>query len=233
MSEQPNQQQQAQPAGQPPLIVFIGPSGHGKSTARKLFCELVPHFKGASCSDVVYALLSQHLGVTETELRATDKEELRPKLVEFGDYLCAARHDLELTKTATGPRPDLYRGPSALVRVLFHAGVRVVDGIRRRLELQEVRERMEWFGIRTLVIWIEDPRKPEIGGDNLSLTKDDAEWVILNDGTPAELREKIKAWIASVDGKPQAAKTPEPAPKPAPSPAEVVKKITTSKRKKS
>jgi len=42
---------------QTPVIFVIGPPAHGKSTARKLLCDLTG-VKGASCSDVIYQFLA-------------------------------------------------------------------------------------------------------------------------------------------------------------------------------
>ena len=182
---------------QNPLFVFIGHPHHGKTTARKMFSELTG-FAGGSCSDVIFAILSRHLGVPEAELRAADKEQLRPKLVEFGNFLCGDIGTLKLVDSAPpgveNKTAQLYRGPSSLVRVLFHVGCRVIDGVRRRLELNDVRNRMEWLGIPVVVFWVERPGEPVLQ-DNTELSKEDADIVLLNDGTPADLRQKVQDWV--------------------------------------
>lgn len=191
-----------QPNVRVPLFLFIGPPQHGKSTARKIFCELTG-LRGASCSDVIYALLAHHKKIPEAELRAVDKEVLRKDLIEFGDYLCGSVGKLSLLK-ADEPMPDYFRAPSALVRTLFHAGVRVVDGVRRRLELQEVKDRMEWLGLPVVVFWIERPSQSVIA-DNTEVTKELADHVIVNDGDPAALKEKILALLQQLTAKPEGA----------------------------
>lgn len=189
------------PNTQVPLFLFVGPPHHGKTTARKMFSELTG-IRGASTSDVIYAFLAQHKGIPESELRAFDKEDIRKELIEFGDYLCGSIGKLELVKADKPVRTDLYRGPSALVRALFHGGFRALDGVRRKLELQEVRDRMQWMGLPTIVTWIERPGQPVIA-DNTQLSKEDADQIIFNDGTPTDLRVKIKAWVDSITEKPK------------------------------
>lgn len=185
-------------------VVIIGPPHHGKTEVRKYICEVMG-WKGASTSDVIYALLAQEMGKPEAELRAMPKEEIRPKLIEFGDYLCGKAGKLELVPPLPErPAPEkYYRGPSALSRILFHTGHRVSDGIRRRLELSDLRSKLEWLGIPLVVIWVERPGHPTIK-DNTEVTSADADFVLLNDGSLEELRSKVKAWLDSLELRPKA-----------------------------
>jgi len=176
-------------------VVIIGPPHHGKTEVRKYICEVTGWF-GASTSDAIYALLAHSLGCEESELRAKPKEEVRPKLIEFGDYLCMAG---ELKLLTPGEKEaQYYRGPSALSRALFHAGVRVSDGIRRRLELKDLRDKLEWLGVPLVVIWVERPGHPTVK-DNTEVTSADADVVIVNDGSLDDLRSKVKAWLDSLE----------------------------------
>ena len=175
------------------VYVFIGPPAHGKTLARKIFCELTG-VKGASTSDVIYALMARFTGVSEAELREVPKEELRPKLVELGNYLCGNSN--ELSKNAfKDPIPDsIYRGPSMLTRTLFHTGFRAFDGIRRKAELEEFRYIMNWLGIQTFVIWVHRDGLASVA-DNTEVTVEDATTVLANTGTPGDLRQKIEALL--------------------------------------
>ena len=112
-----------------------------------------------------------------------------------GDWMTGGTELLELPppkddKLDKEMKEQFWRMPSALVRVLFHHGVRVIDGVRRPLELDNSRSVLQWFNIHTFVIWIEDPRKPHVK-DNTTITKEHADAVILNDGTKDDLEKKI------------------------------------------
>jgi hypothetical protein len=176
------------------VYIFIGPPTHGKTLARKIFCELTG-IKGASTSDVIYALMARFAGVSESELRETPKEEIRPKLIELGNYLCGSSEDL--SKNAfPGKVPDsIYRGPSMLVRTLFHSGFAAFDGIRRKPELEEVRYIMNWLGIEVFVFWIHRENNLAKVEDNTEVEHTDATHIIANNGTPANLREKLAALL--------------------------------------
>lgn len=184
------------PAQQIPFFIFVGPPHHGKTEARKLFCEMT-NLRGGSTSDVIYALLAAEMKTTSEELKKQPKEEIRPKLIEFGDYLCGnvgRPKLLEGNEGGLGSEAELYRAPSALVRVLFHLGCRVVDGVRRRLELWETIDRLLWIGVPVITIWIERPGHPTVK-DNTEITSDDADVVIINDGSLEDLKQKIREWI--------------------------------------
>ena len=178
-----------------PLVIFIiGPAEHGKTTSRKIVCDKLK-LRGASCSDVVYSTLAERDGIPLKDLYAKPKEEIRPQLIALGDWMTGGTELLELPppkddKLDKEMKEQFWRMPSALVRVLFHHGVRVIDGVRRPLELDNSRSVLQWFNIHTFVIWIEDPRKPHVK-DNTTITKEHADAVILNDGTKDDLEKKI------------------------------------------
>lgn len=176
---------------QNPVFIFIGPPHHGKTTSRKIFCELTG-IKGASTSDVIYALLADKLGLSEEKLRETPKEELRPKLIEYGDFLCGMGQ-LALVE-GSNKDEHFMRTPSALCRVLFLTGHGVVDGVRRRLELQEFKDRLMWLGVPTVVFWVERAGHPTVE-DNTQLKKEDADEIIQNDGDETKLRYNIETWV--------------------------------------
>ena len=172
----------------PPVILVVGPCGHGKTTTREIISQLT-ELRGASCSDVIYHVLAQRRNVSVDSLRQEPKEALRPALIELGDFLCG-----QIGQLKEAPVNDvdsvMYRGPSAIIRALYLNGVTVIDGVRRRLELKDAIEKFEWLGIKALVIHVERPGGPKID-DNTESLKDAADECITNDGTPLELREKV------------------------------------------
>lgn len=182
--------------GNPAVVLFIGPPRHGKTTARKILSELISQ-PGASCSDVIYPLLAKHLKMTEAELRAMEKEEARPMLVEFGDYLCGQTHQLSVVPGGTPNEGTYFRSPSTLFRSLYLTGIRLIDGVRRREELDEIRQILRWMNVPLVVFWVERPKAPATG-DNTAVTAKDADAMLLNDGTPTQLKEKLQTWLDSL-----------------------------------
>lgn len=201
---------------QAPVIFVVGPVGHGKTTCREILSRIT-HLKGGSCSDVIYAVLAARRGVSVQSLREVPKEELRPTLIEVGDWLCGQIG--QLAEVAAKPEIDetVYRAPSALIRTLYLNGYNVIDGVRRKLELQHAKEHLEWNGVRTVVIHVSDPRKPLIADNSEDLTPL-ADNAIVNDGTPEELEQKLldildQHFPGAVQRTPPAAPA-EPAPAP-------------------
>jgi hypothetical protein len=173
-----------------PVIFVCGPVGHGKTTAREILSRIT-HLKGGSCSDVIYAILAQRRGVSVESLRHIPKEEIRPALIEVGDFVCGSVG--QLTEVPVNNIDEsLYRHPSALIRTLYLSGYNVIDGVRRRLELQHARDHLDWNGVRSVVIHVEDPRKPKIA-DNSEDLRDLADNQIINDGTVNDLEIKLRA----------------------------------------
>jgi hypothetical protein len=176
---------------QPPVIFLIGQPQHGKSVARSIVCKLTG-LKGASCSDVICGFLAERRGVSYESIRSLPKEQTRAEFVTAGDWLCGM--DVVLKEKAKDETvdADMFRVPSALVRTLYHAGYNVIDGVRRALELEESFKHLHWNGIRTLTIWIERPNGPVVV-DNTTIKKEQADEVVLNDGSEADLVEKLHA----------------------------------------
>ncbi len=174
-----------------PCIFVIGPVGHGKTTAREILARLT-HLKGGSCSDVIYAVLAARRQVSVESLKQIPKEELRPALIELGDFLCGQVGTLAELPVNADIDSTLYRSPSGLIRTLYMNGYNVIDGVRRRLELQDAKQHLDWNGVRQVVIHVFDPRKPIIK-DNSEDLKDLADNCIINDGTVNDLEIKLLA----------------------------------------
>jgi hypothetical protein len=171
---------------QPPVIFFIGRPRHGKTTLRQI-AEQLTRLRGGSCSDVIEAFIADQRKCTVEEFRALPKEERRPLMVKVGDWLTGnVGQPEELPEAADFG----YRIPSLLVRTLYHNGRNLIDGVRRRIELQEARERLEWNGVRHLTIWVDRPGEPAVD-DNTELTAEDADEVITNDCSLEELKQRL------------------------------------------
>jgi hypothetical protein len=182
-----------------PVVVFIGPPHHGKTTARKIFCELTP-LSGASTSDVIYSVMSRLLGCSYEELRAQPKEELRPRLIELGDWLCGVDNGLpsfSLDDEKRATLDSLHRSESALCRVAFLSGCHALDGIRRVNELEHFKHHVGWLGLPVIVVWVHRPGHPTVQ-DNTSLTEAHADYVIVNDGSVDDLKKKIESLVSSL-----------------------------------
>lgn len=172
----------------PPVFFIVGKPQHGKSTLRNAISQRT-RLRGGSCSDVVYALLAARRNVSVESLRAIPKEQLRPDLIRFGDWLCRTGEPLAEVSARPGFDEDMYRHPTALVRVLVLSGIHVIDGVRRRIELQEAKDRLEWIGLQTLTLFVDRPGGPDIK-DNTEDLRDLADELVLNDGTIEDLERK-------------------------------------------
>ncbi len=197
-----------------PPIFIIGPAEHGKSTARRFIGELTG-LSTASCSDVLFTIWAFLDGRSEQELRQIPKDISRPTLVLLGDWLTGgipneygvrvnpksfrqqfpyAKLNLDPSKMDDGKFQ--LPNPAFLIQFLWLNGFRVIDGIRRTDELFAAYPPLEWAGARPTIVWVEDPRKPKIGGDNFGIPKEFADFEIVNEGTLDELKEKCVEAVA-------------------------------------
>lgn len=159
-------------APSPTVFLIVGLPRHGKTTAREF---LSPHLdqRGASTSELGYELLAEERGVTVADLNALPKESLRQELVR----VCDAALDQD---------------SGAFARHFLARGVTIIDGIRRRSELLAAKSMLLDQGQTTRIIWIENPRVPLVR-DNTDITPADADTVVFNDGTLADLRDRLAA----------------------------------------
>lgn len=174
-----------------PIFFFIGPPQHGKTEARKLAAEITG-LQGASCSDVIHAFLAARMNSTVEKWRAQDKEKRRAAEIEAGDFLCGHIGTLNLVAFDGTVDDDFYRCPSGLIRPLVQRGIRLIDGVRRRIELADAVNHLDWNGIPSVTIWVERPGAPNIK-DNTELTREHATEHIVNDGDLAQLRASVRA----------------------------------------
>lgn len=182
-----------------PVIIVIGPPHHGKTEARKILSELT-FLKGESTSTIIYNFLAHRRKVELADLLKVPKEDIRPELIEAGDFLVGKIDTIALD--AVDPEIDklVYRIPSALIRTLYMSGYNVIDGVRRKTELKEAVDHLNWNGVRSVIIWIERPGADTIQ-DNTELTQQDATDVVFNDGTLEDLKANLKLVLEKHFGK--------------------------------
>lgn len=181
-------------------VFVIGPAQHGKTTVRKRLAQVLG-VKGASCSDFLYVLWSLlERGPGPGVLKERPKEESRPKLVALGNWITTDGDTEADFPFEFFPEADLFflrklvsRHPGALIQAALRDGVRVLDGVRRRVELEAALPVISWFGEPPAIVWVEDPRKERIPQDNLDIPASVASHIVLNDGSLEELDEKIFA----------------------------------------
>ena len=175
---------------QAPVFIVIGPPHHGKTEARKILSELT-YLKGASTSELIYRFLALRRNVSLESLQAIPKEELRPALIEAGDFMVGSISAIAEPPVNAEIEKVLYRIPSALIRTMYLNGYNIIDGVRRKQELAEARTHLYWNGVRSLVLWIDRPGVETLK-DNTELTAADADEIVPNDGTLEDLRKKLK-----------------------------------------
>ena len=131
-------------------IFVCGPPRHGKDTFARYLAEAMglpwggPGSAVGSTSDAIYARMAELRGVSEGELRALPKEDLRPDLVALGDEM--VKDDLAALVKALPDRVRIVTGvrraaefeavphPKVLVWMAREGGPRIVDNTERALE---------------------------------------------------------------------------------------------------
>ena len=147
-------------------ILIVGKPKSGKDTAGNLLAEITGE-KKMTCSDIIYEDLACLLRVQLSSLRALDKESIRHILVAHGNHLCA-------------------KFPASLAVSCVQHGAKIICGIRRYEELNCFLDRYP----EAKVIWVERPEIFEIR-DNTEICKEMADFIVINDGTIEQLKQKI------------------------------------------
>jgi len=150
------------------VFIFIGWPKSGKKLAGQLFSHAarVTH---AATSSIVYEELAKERGVRPWELESLEKDDLVPDLVRVGNALCA-------------------NTPTALVAPLLKRGVRVISGVRRRVELRAARQHIRDCGLVPVIVWMD---RRGVVRDNTEVGIGDADWVIRNYGSVGYLAERV------------------------------------------
>lgn len=159
-------------------ILVIGPRGHGKTTFCGFLSDMLLNCLHIPTSRFIMHRVAERNGVqlpchTDKSYEET-KDMLRTKLIEMGNTLC----DLD---------------PGILVSICTYAGLInkadtvIVDGVRRKIELDAVRK------IFDHIIYLDRPGHEE-GFDNFELFPDDADIYIANDGDEPSLYSKAIAF---------------------------------------
>ena len=183
------------------LYVFVGYPGHGKTTARRMFCELTG-LKGGSCSDVIFEVLSAHTG-DDRQSWEIQKQTDRDSLVKLGDFLCGHldrltlwwRRPGEKVPTSVEIQSPFERGPAALALRLYDQGVRAIDGVRRASEMHALRAEMDKRGVTLCVVLVTSLWNRETPPDNTDPeVLRFAPWVIVNDRSLRELEARVGEW---------------------------------------
>jgi hypothetical protein len=189
-----------------PFVIVIGPAKHGKSTFRRALAAKLGT-KGASCSDMLYAIWAYVAEESEEGLRKRPKDEIRSTLVALGDWYTTPAATLaenfpfdklpsiHLAKLEGSEMEKPHEG--VLIQQAYRSGVRVLDGVRRKRELAAALPIFKWVGIPVLVLYVYDPRKGVDPTDNFDLRYRDANNIILNNGSEENL-EAEAARVAEI-----------------------------------
>jgi hypothetical protein len=188
-------------------VFVIGHARHGKTVFREALAKELG-VKGASCSDTIYTVWSLISGIGEEALRERPKAETRPLLVALGNWLTTPAQSFTeffpfwLFPGCVPGRLDggFLPKPSAgaLVQFAWLNGVRVLDGIRREVELEDSGKFLRWSGVPPRIVWVANPRLGQEPGDNFSIPPSRASRIFLNDGTVEDLQEKARAFAKEI-----------------------------------
>jgi len=143
------------------LTVIIGKACAGKSTFAQWLIKQTGE-KAGRTSSIIYEAMAKARGCTVKDLEDLPKEELRPKLIALGDFMC----DIQ---------------PDILSQALVQRGITVIDGVRRKSELEALREKHEIF-----VYYIR--RDKFTVSDNFELDERDAHYIVDNNGEMNEFK---------------------------------------------
>lgn len=146
------------------IIVVIGKARAGKSTFSRLISAILGvEYNGTS--KVVYEAMALARGCSVEDLYSLPKEELRPHLIKFADYLCDMKADI-------------------LSEATIKRGFSIVDGVRRLQELDALKKNPD-FDIFTIYI----DRKHGALEDNFNIPASEADLVVYNDASLACFEE--------------------------------------------
>lgn len=150
-----------------PKLIVIGHAGHGKDT----FCEMMGlNYESSSLAAVKLFLFDQ----MREQHGYNTPEEL---------YANRGKHRTEMherIKAFNTPRKH------RLAEIILETND-VYCGMRDREELQACR----FHGVADLVVWVSDSfRKPPESAGSINVTTDDADVLVLNNGTLEDLRQK-------------------------------------------
>lgn len=146
------------------IIVVIGRARSGKTTFSK-FVENKYKIKSGGTSDAVYKFMAIARNCTVSELKKIPKEKIRDNLIRFGNSLCSVY-------------------PIFLSEYLINNNIVLIEGIRRRDELELLREKYN-----VLVYYIH--RNNGTISDNFDMCKDDSDVVIHNTGSLQNLENFV------------------------------------------
>lgn len=168
-----------------PVYLIIGLPRHGKTEVGKAIADVLKCGRGSTSTAVYWGLAyewSHTLGIDVltafTQLVATPKEQLRPDLVRVGNAMCE-------------------KNPAALSLWLVDNGNYVIDGIRRRSELDYTRKVLAERGHKVEVWWVYRTPPPERIEDNTEVQWTDAEVNFSNHfQTVEELQAAVRKFLS-------------------------------------